>query len=73
MTDEQKQQDATRFIIVPNGAESMGDCAFASSEGEAKQIAHQEAFDREGVTVMVFLKIGTAKLEPSVTWKGIKP
>lgn len=68
MTEEQKKNDATRYVIVKLPGREL--CGVEDSEGNARAAAEDFAVATPGEEFAVYQKIGTAKLEPKVEWKG---
>lgn len=66
MFEEMKANDATRYVVI--GGASVQ--STHSSEGDAKQSAEAKAAANDGSEYAVYQKIGSAKLEPKVVWKG---
>jgi len=75
MTDEMKAEDATRYLVVAmdngNGPGAFKVLAIESSEGTARKCAEAEADKEDGRIVGVFQKIGTARTQRAVVWKGV--
>tara|TARA_Y100001938_G_scaffold150301_1_gene240575 strand:+ start:834 stop:1055 length:222 start_codon:yes stop_codon:yes gene_type:complete len=70
MTEEMKSNDATRYVVVNISESGSISQDFFPSEGAAREHAEVEAAGNEGSTFAVFQKVGSARLEPKVTWKG---
>lgn len=70
MTDAQKLNDATRYLVVAMLADGFQVVAVCDSEGDARKTSEEKAREQDGVTFGVFQKIGTAVLEHKVAWKG---
>lgn len=70
MTDEQKKNDATRYVVVCLSPSDEVTQVYFDAEGEARRHAEQRAADNPDHTFAVFQKVGSARLEPKVAWKG---
>lgn len=68
MTEEQKANDATRYIVV--NLDILKIIGTYAEPGEARGVAEVQAQRDEGQLVAVFQKTGTARLEPKIVWKG---
>ena len=68
MTDEMKANDASRYVVVNNASNAVE--GLYAAEGEAKTNAETLAADNDGIEFSVYTKIGSAKLQPKVIWKG---
>lgn len=78
MTDEMKENDATRYMVIrldPAGAtpgHTVISCHVA--EGDAAKAATDCAMkDENDLAYVVMQKVGTAKAAREVTWKGARP
>ena len=71
MTEEMKEKNSARFLVVDiSDGGTLEVCAEAPSPEAARAEAEKLAADTEGHTFGVYQKIGTARLEPKVVWKG---
>lgn len=68
MTEEQKANDANRYIVVDEGEGAIE--GSYEAEGEARKGAETWALRNPGTEYIVYAKIGTAKAEVQVNWKG---
>lgn len=71
MTDEMKAEDATRYLVVAMDHDSFKVLSIENSEGNAKKRAEEEADREDGRIVGVFQKIGTARAQRTIAWKGV--
>jgi hypothetical protein len=69
MTEDMKQNDATRYVVVNITGEFKIE-SVENNEAAAKKKAEALAAENEGTEYAVFQKIGSAKLDPRVVWKG---
>lgn len=70
MTDEMKANEEGRYIVV--GTRHNDIMSSAVSEAEAKSQAERFAQDNHEETYTVYQRVGSAKVEPKVTWKPSK-
>lgn len=73
MTEAQKKNDATRWLVVELGVspKSMTILAVEDNEAAARKAAEDHAQNSEsGLHYGVYQKTGTAKIERKVAWKG---
>lgn len=80
MTEEMKENDATRYLVVmfeALGAPLMdGESMFTvisqhDAQGDAEKMARERAMkDEHDRTYAVYQKIGSARASREVTWKG---
>lgn len=80
MTEEMKENDATRYMVVCLNSIELGaqplltvvSCHVA--EGDAQKHAIDCAMkDENDLSYVVMQKIGTARAAREVTWKGARP
>jgi len=71
MTDEMKVEDASRYLVVAMDGDSFKVLSVEGSEGTARKAAGDEAEKEDGRIIGVFQKIGTARVQRSVAWKGV--
>lgn len=70
MTEAQKEADKTRWVVLNLSEANPQAPSYYSIEADARSFAEgRAAADKDG-TYAVFQKIGTARLEPKVVWKG---
>lgn len=70
MTDEQKANDASRYLVVSMDADAFSVLDIVDSEGEARSLAEKHAAGEGDPIIGVYQKIGTARLERKIAWKG---
>lgn len=80
MTEEMKENDATRYLVVmfeAKGAQLDADesmftvISHHGAQGDAEKMARDRAMsDPQDRTYAVFQKIGSARAAREVTWKG---
>lgn len=66
-----KAEDATRYLVVAMDNDSFKVLSIENSEGNARKRAEAEADKEDDRIVGVFQKIGTARTQRAVVWKGV--
>ena len=77
MTDEMKENDATRFMVIrlePGMLDALTVISCHVAEGDAQKSAQECAMkDEHDRAYAVMQKVGTAKAAREVTWRGARP
>ena len=71
MTEQQKEELASRFVVVDMDAGGFKVIGVHGIEVDARKDAEEKAEAEEGRIIGVFQMIGTARLTKIVSWKGV--
>ena len=71
MTDEQKDKNIARFLIVDIAQGTILADAPSEDAARTEALSYADDGDDENQVIGVFQKIGTARIERKAIWKGV--